>query len=305
MKFAILGAGAVAGYFGARLDAAGEDVTHIARGAHLEAIRSSGLRVESANGDLHIDPAKATDDPAEIGPVDYVIFAVKLFDTEASGAMAKPLLGPGTTVVTLQNGVESVEVLSGILGAEHVMGGTAYISSVIAEPGLIRQTGTFATMVFGEADGGRSERGEKLETACRGAGFDVEFSEAIETRIWMKFLILVAMSGITSVTRKPVGELRHDPDIRRLYENAIAEAGEVGRRRGISLPEDAVAKQMAAVDNFPPEMVASMVHDLNGGKRLELDWLSGAVCRLGREAGVATPVHDTLYAALKPYKDGT
>lgn len=305
MKFAILGAGAVAGYFGARLDAAGEDVTYIARGAHLEAIRSGGLRIESANGDLHIDPAKATDDPAEIGPVDYVILAVKLFDTEASGAMAKPLLGPGTTVVTLQNGVESVDVLSGILGAEHVMGGTAYISSVIAEPGLIRQTGTFATMVFGEADGSRSERGEKLEAACRGAGFDVEFSTAIETRVWMKFLILVAMSGITSVTRKPVGELRDDPEIRRLYENAIAEAGEVGRARGISLPKDAVEKQMAAVDNFPPEMVASMVHDLNGGKRMELDWLSGAVCRLGREAGIATPVHDTLYAALKPYKDGT
>jgi 2-dehydropantoate 2-reductase len=159
-------------------------------------------------------------------------------------------------------------------------------------------------MVFGEVDGMLSKRGAMREAACRKAGFDVEFTDQVVIKIWMKFLVLVAMSAVTTVTRKPIGELRDDPDVRRLLENAIAETAAVGRARGVALPEDAVERQMETIDRFPPEMVASMVHDLNAGKRMELDWLSGAVCRLGRQSGVATPVHDTLYAALKPYKDG-
>jgi 2-dehydropantoate 2-reductase len=304
MRIAVFGAGAVGGYFGARLAAAGEDVHFVARGAHLDAIRKTGLRIESPNGDLTLHPAQATDDPASIGPVDYVMFAVKLFDTEAVARACKPLVGPDTTVLALQNGVETEEILGRVLGPEHVMGGTVYIAAVITEPGLIKQTGAFARMVFGELDGSLSPRGRTFEAACKKAGIDAVFSPQVLTEIWMKFIVLVALSGVTTATRMPVGVLRADPDTRMLLRNAIAEAAAVGRAQGVALPDDAVERQMATMDGWPPEMVASMLHDLNAGKRMELDHLSGAITRIGRQRGVPTPVHDTLYAVLKPYKDG-
>lgn len=304
MRIGVFGAGAVGGYIGARLAAAGEDVTFIARGAHLDAIRESGLRLDSPNGDLKLHPAQATDDPASVGPVDYLLFAVKLFDTEAVAEACRPMVGPDTTVVALQNGVESEEIIGGVLGSEKVIGGTVYIAAVIAEPGLIRQTGTFARVIFGELDGNRSDRGLALEAACKAADLDVVFSDAVLTEIWMKFIVLAALSGVTTATRKPIGPLRADPDTRALFRNAIAEAAAVGRARGVVLPDDAVDRQLAVVDGWPHDMVASMLHDLNAGKRMELDHLSGAVTRLGRLAGVPTPVHDVLYATLKPYKDG-
>lgn len=304
MRIAVFGAGAVGGYFGARLAAAGEDVHFIARGAHLDAIRKTGLRVDSPNGNLTIHPAQATDDPASVGPVDYLMFAVKLFDTEAVAQACKPLVGPDTTVLALQNGVETEEILGRILGSEHVMGGTVYIAAVIAEPGLVKQTGSFARMIFGELDGSLSPRGAEFDAACKKAGIDAVFSAQVMTEIWMKFIVLVALSGVTTVTRLPVGILRADPDTRMLLWNAIAEAATVGRARGVFLPDDAVERQMATIDAWPREMVASMLHDLNAGKRMELDHLSGAICRIGRQCGVPTPIHDTLYAALKPYKDG-
>lgn len=304
MRIGVFGAGAVGGYVGARLAAAGEDVTFIARGPHLDAICESGLRLDSPNGDLTLYPAQATDDPASVGPVDYLLFAVKLFDTEAVAEACRPMVGPDTTVVALQNGVETEEILGGILGHEKVMGGTVYIAAVIAEPGLVRQTGTFARVIFGELDGSRSERGLALEAACKAANLDVVFSDAVLTEIWMKFIVLAALSGVTTATRKSIGPLRADPDTRALFRNAIAEAAAVGRARGVVLPDDAVDRQLAVVDGWPHDMVASMLHDLNAGKRMELDHLSGAVTRLGRLAGVPTPVHDVLYATLKPYKDG-
>jgi len=304
MRIAVFGAGAVGGYFGARLAAAGEDVHFVARGAHLDAIRKSGLRIESPNGDLTLHPAQATDDPASIGPVDYVMFAVKLFDTEAVAHACKPLVGPDTTVLALQNGVETEEILGRVLGPDRVMGGTVYIAAVIAEPGMIKQTGAFARMIFGELDGTLSPRGRTFEAACKKAGIDVVFSPQVLTEIWMKFIVLVALSGVTTATRMPVGVLRADPDTRMLLRNAIAEAAAVGRAQGVVLPDDTVERQMATMDGWPPEMVASMLHDLNAGKRMELDHLSGAITRIGRRCGVQTPVHDTLYAVLKPYKDG-
>lgn len=301
MRIAVFGAGAVGGYIGGRLAEAGGDVAFIARGAHLAAIREHGLRVESPNGDMHIQGAVATDDPAEIGSVDTILFAVKLFDTAVAARACAPMIGPETVVVALQNGVESEAEIGAIVGAERVMGGTVYIASVVAEPGVIRQTGQFAKLIFGEMDGRLSERGRALETACRDAGVDVTFSATVELEIWMKFVVLAALSGVTTVTRLPVGILRADPEPRALFENAIAEAVAVGRARGVALPEDAVARQMAVVDGWPETMVASMLHDLNGGRRLELDYFSGAVSRLGRDCGVPTPVHDVLHAALKPY----
>ena len=304
MKIAVFGAGAVGAYIGGRLAEAGQDVAFIARGAHLAAIRENGLRVESPNGDIHIHPAQVSDDPAEIGPVDYILFAVKLFDTETVARACAPMIGADTVVVALQNGVDSESAIGAIVGPERVMGGTVYIASVVAEPGVIRQTGQFAKVIFGEMDGKDSARGARLETACREAGLDVVLSPAVETEIWMKFIVLAALSGVTTATRKPVGLLRDDPDTRALFENAIAEAVAVGRARGVKLPDDAATRQMATIDGFPETMVASMLHDLDGGRRLELDHLSGAVRRLGRESGVPTPVHDVLYAVLKPYLMG-
>lgn len=304
MRIAVFGAGAVGGYFGARLAAAGEDVHFVARGAHLDAIRATGLRIDSPNGNLTLQPAQATDDPASIGPADYVLFAVKLFDTEAVARACKPLVGPDTTVLALQNGVESEAIIGRVLGSEHVMAGTVYIAAVITEPGLIKQTGAFARVIFGELDGSLSERGRKFEAACRKAGIDVVFSPRVLTEIWMKFIVLAALSGVTTATRLPVGVLRADPDTRMLLHNAITEAAAVGRAHGVTLPEDAVERQMATIDGWPHEMVASMLHDLNAGKRMELDHLSGAITRIGRQCGVPTPVHDTLYAVLKHYKDG-
>ena len=304
MKFAILGAGAVGGYFGARLAEAGEDVTFMARGAHLEAIRSTGLRIESENGEAHIHPAQASDDPAEVGPVDYVLFAVKLFQTEETAGFAKPLVGPNTTLVALQNGVECANVLSAVHGKEKVLNGTSYIAAVIAEPGLIRQTGTFASFAFGEQDGTMSDRGQRLKEAADKAGLNPTYSSNVESLVWMKFLLIATMSSITTSTRKPIGELRDDPDIRPVIVASLEESIAVGRAMGVDLPEDAMEQQLKRIAEFPAAMVASMYHDLHANKPTELEWMSGAVRRFGKQCGIPTPTHDAFYAILKPYRDG-
>ena len=304
MKFAILGAGAVGGYFGARLAEAGEDVSFIARGAHLEAIRSTGLRIESENGEAHIHPAQASDDPAEVGPVDYVLFAVKLFQTEETAGFAKPLVGPNTTLVALQNGVECANVLSAVHGKEKVLNGTSYIAAVIAEPGLVRQTGTFASFAFGEQDGTMSDRGQRLKEAADKAGLNPTYSSNVESLVWMKFLLIATMSSITTSTRKPIGELRDDPDIRPVIVASLEESIAVGRAMGVDLPEDAMEQQLKRIAEFPAAMVASMYHDLHANKPTELEWMSGAVRRFGKQCGIPTPTHDAFYAILKPYRDG-
>ena len=304
MKFAILGAGAVGGYFGARLAEAGEDVTFMARGAHLEAIRSTGLRIESENGEAHIHPAQASDDPAEVGPVDYVLFAVKLFQTEETAEFAKPLVGPNTTLVALQNGVECANVLSAVHGKEKVLNGTSYIAAVIAEPGLIRQTGTFASFAFGEQDGTMSDRGQRLKEAADKAGLNPTYSSNVESLVWMKFLLIATMSSITTSTRKPIGELRDDPDIRPVIVASLEESIAVGRAMGVDLPENAMEQQLKRIAEFPAAMVASMYHDLHANKPTELEWMSGAVRRFGKQCGIPTPTHDAFYAILKPYRDG-
>ncbi len=304
MKFAILGAGAVGGYFGARLAEAGEDVTFMARGAHLEAIRSTGLQIESENGDAHIHPAQASDDPAEVGPVDYVLFAVKLFQTEETAGFAKPLVGPNTTLVALQNGVECANVLSAVHGKEKVLNGTSYIAAVIAEPGLIRQTGTFASFAFGEQDGTMSDRGQRLKEAADKAGLNPTYSSNVESLVWMKFLLIATMSSITTSTRKPIGELRDDPDIQPVIVASLEESIAVGRAMGVDLPENAMEQQLKRIAEFPAAMVASMYHDLHANKPTELEWMSGAVRRFGKQCGIPTPTHDAFYAILKPYRDG-
>jgi 2-dehydropantoate 2-reductase len=304
MRIAVIGAGGVGGAFGAALATAGADVTFVARGAHLKAMRENGLRIEGGRGETLVKPVQATDDPSTIGPVDFVLFCVKLWDVESAGAAIKPLVGPTTAVIPLQNGIDAAERLIPILGAQAVMGGVAMISTTIAEPGVIRQTGDFMRLVFGELEGGQSARGDAFLALCQKAGFDATHSDQIMTELWMKFVMLATNAAITAATRTPVGILRDDPDIFPLFTRASAEVVAVGRAKGVKLPDDAVQRVVGAIRGAPPMMMASMAHDLIRGNRIELPWLSGKVVALGKELSVPTPVHEILYAVLKPFTDG-
>lgn len=304
MKIAIIGAGGVGGYFGARLAAAGEDVTFIARGAHLEAMRRDGLRVLSALGDLALEPVKAESDPGRVGPADIVMVAVKLWSTDDAMRSARPLLGPATAVISFQNGVEAIDSATRHFGKPQVMGGVAHIAAVIDSPGVIRNSGTLARLAFGELDGSASPRAGALLEACRRAGIDASLSKDIQRAIWEKFVFIVGLSGMTSLTRMPTGPIRSDSVTREMLRDVMGEVAAVARAKGIELAPDAVEAQMRFIDTLPPEMVASMLGDLKRGKRLEVEWLSGAVARLGAETGVPTPLNRAVYAALKLYANG-
>lgn len=305
MRIAIVGTGGVGGYFGARLKAAGENVAFLARGAHLAAMRRDGLRISSAHGDMRIHPVEATDDARAIGPVDVAIVAVKLYDTEAAAEACRALIGPDTSVVSLQNGVTAADTLAAAVGAERVFGGIAYIMATIAEPGAIIHTGTMARIVLGEFGGSTSARVSTLAATIRRAGVEVEESSDIAAAIWTKFAFLAPLSGVTALTRTTAGPIREDPDARALFEKAIAETVALARARKVALPPDATKRAMAFLDSLPPDMGSSMLYDLRHGKRLELSWLSGTVARLGRVAGIPTPTHDFIAAALGLYAAGT
>ena len=305
MRIAVVGAGGVGGSFGAALAKAGADVTFIARGAHLAAMKSKGLKIEGGRGETHLVPTQATDDPASIGPVDYVLFCVKLWDVESAGRQIKPLVGPDTAVIPLQNGIDAPERLVPILGRQAVMGGVAQISASIVAPGVVRQVGTFMRMLFGELDGSASKRGEALLAICRKAGFDVVLSNQIVTELWMKFILLATNASVMAVARQPIGKLRDDPDMRPQFVAAYQEVVDVGKARGVKLPADAVDKMLAFNAGAPPTMKPSMALDLERGNRIELPWLGGKVVELGRQLGVPTPTHSFMYAALKPYVMGT
>jgi 2-dehydropantoate 2-reductase len=303
MRIAIIGAGGVGGYFGARLIAAGEDVTFIARGAHLAAIQQSGLRLESPKGNLHLTSVRATDDVAAVGAVDCVLITVKMYDLDAAAAMLRPLISSDTAVVTLQNGVEAVDIVSRHVGREHTVGGVAYVAAVIAEPGLIRHT-SLDSLIFGELDGRRSARLLALEAASQRAGFGARVSDNIEIDLWSKFSRLSVFSGMTAVTRSPIGVLRSDPELLAMLQAACEETIRVGRARGVALPDLVMSEILQMVHALPPHAKASMLEDLERGRRLELPWLSGAVVRLGRAAGVPTPIHSFIATVLKPHVDG-
>jgi 2-dehydropantoate 2-reductase len=304
MRIAIVGAGGVGAGFGAALAKAGADVTFIARGAHLAAMKSEGLKVLSPRGDIQLVPTQATDNPAEVGPVDVVLFCVKLWDVESAGERIKPMVGPDTAVIPLQNGVDAAERLIPILGANAVMGGVAQISAAITGPALIQQVGTFMRMIFGELDGKRSVRGEELLALCLKAGFDATLSESILTDLWMKFILLASNASIVALARQPIGKLRDDPDIRPVFIAAAQEVMAVGRANGVALPANAIETMLALTDHLPPPQKPSMALDLERGNRLELPWLSGKVVELGKKLGVPTPTHSLMYAMLKPYVMG-
>jgi 2-dehydropantoate 2-reductase len=299
-----MAAGAVGGYFGARLAQAGHDVTFFARGAHLAAIRQHGLKVESALGDLHLKDVKATDDPAGVAPVDLVLFAVKLWDTERAAEGLKPLVGANTRVITLQNGVDSVERLTPILGADAVVGGSTYVVTVIAAPGVIRHTGPFARIRCGRVDGRPDAALAGYVKDMQAAGIDITLSEEMQLELWKKFVLLSGTSGITASTRQPMGVIRDDPDMRALLFRLTGEATAVGRAAGIPFAPDFAQEIENAIALFPPTMKASMANDLEAGNRLELDWLAGKIVSLGRTLGVPTPANEAVYAILKAYRMG-
>jgi 2-dehydropantoate 2-reductase len=305
MRIAVVGAGGVGGGFGAALAKAGADVTFLARGAHLAAMKSQGLRVQGGRGETHLVPTRATDDPASIGNVDIVLFCVKLWDVENAGAQIKPLIGPDTAVIPLQNGIDAAERLVPILGANAVMGGVAQISASIVAPGVIQQVGTFMRMIFGELDGKPRKRAEDFLALCLKAGFDATLSGQILTELWMKFILLAANASIMALARQPIGKVRDDPDLRAIFIAAYQEAIDVGRASGVALPADALTRILEFTGHAPPAMKPSMALDLGRGNRLELPWLGGKVAELGLKLGVPTPTHRMMYALLKPYIMGT
>ena len=305
MRIAVMGAGGVGGFFGAKLASAGNDVTFIARGRHLDAIRANGLRVESGTGAMHIAKARATDDVDSASPVDVVMFCVKLWDVESAAQQIAPLLADRGVVIPFQNGLDSPEVLNRIVGPERVLGGVAYIAATIREPGVIAHTGTMARLRVGAFPGGRVEAAHAFASACREASVDVEVSSDIRRALWEKFCFLAAFAGCTCAARQAIGVVRADPDLRATFEGAVREAWSVGRSAGVPLADDYVKGTLTAIDMLPAEMKASMLHDLEAGQRLEAPWLSGAVVKMAAQAGLDAPISRALYAAVKPYLNGT
>ena len=303
MRIAIVGSGGVGGYFGGRLAASGADVSFLARGTHLDALRASGLRIVSPKGDVHVPRVRAFGDPNEVGVVDVVLFSVKLYDVESALPSLTPLVGPSTVVIPLQNGVDAAALVERALGRAHTAGGTCYVAAVVAEPGVIRHT-AMDHLIFGELDGVRSPRLAALLETCKPAGFQATLSDDIMFDVWTKFVRLSVLSGMTAAARSPVGVLRDDPDLWAMLKDAVREAMAVAQAKGIAVPPTTVDDVAAAYAALPPQARSSMLEDLERGRRLELPWLSGAVVRIGREAGVATPTHAFINAVLKPHVNG-
>ncbi len=305
MKIAVVGAGGIGGYFGGLLAAAGEDVRFVVRSRTLQALRENGLAIESAVTPLHLAKVAATDDPSSVGPADVVIFAVKLPDAPAAARQLAPLLGPRSLVIPFQNGVESPQMLAAELPPAQVACGVAYIAASLRVPGVVVHGSPFARLRFGALEAAQLPALEAFRDACRRAGIDGEVVADIRRELWEKFVFLVGLSAMTAVTRRPIGVIRADPDMRATLRDVMRETFEVGRAQGVALPADLVDGRIAFVDTLPETAQASMLHDLQAGRPLELPWLSGAVVRLGARHGIDTPVNRTIVAALKPYAAGS
>lgn len=267
-------------------------------------MRASGLRVESPLGDLHIAQPRVTDDPATIGPVDLVLFSVKLWDTESAARAIAPAVGPATGVISFQNGVQKDDVLRDVLGQQAVIGGVSYIAATIGEPGLIRHAGKMQKLVFGEYDGSTSERVKRLRDACQAGGIDHELSMQIRQTIWEKFVFLVGLSGTTSTARVPIGPIRGNQRSRAFLHDVMDEVVQVARAEGVPLPGDFAGNRLAFCDGLPPTMTSSMHNDLERGGRLEVPWLSGDVVARGRRLGVPTPCNRAILDILSVHSEG-
>jgi 2-dehydropantoate 2-reductase len=305
VKIAIVGAGGVGGVWGGRLARAGCDVSFVARGAHLAALREKGLLVENETlGDIRLPSVHATDDPASIGVVDVVLVAVKLWDTEVAAVALCPMVGAHTAVISLQNGVSKDDVLRRAAGEQAVVGGVAYVAAHLARPGVIRHSGTMQRCIIGEYSGQRSGRVEALREALVRGGIEAEISDDIRRTTWEKYVFLVGLSGSTTTMRSPIGPIRAHPRARAFLLDLMQETVAVGRADGVNLPEQFANARMAFVDSMAPDMNSSMHHDLSSGNRLELPWLSGGVVRLGERLGVPTPANRAVCDILSLYSDG-
>ena len=304
MHIVFYGAGGIGGYFGARLLAAGEQVSFVARGRHAQAMREHGLRVKSPLGDLQVAVPSLSDDPARLGSADLVVFAVKMPDAESAAARLKPLLTADTVVLPLQNGVEVVDLLSATLGPQPVALGAAYIPAKIAEPGVIEHAGGFASLRFGPLQPEQRPVLEAFAVACTRAKVQVELVADMRRVMWEKFVFLVGMSSLTALTRLPIGVVRADPELRRLLQLVMEETAALARAEGVAIADDFVAKQMTVVDGLPAQAKASMANDLDAGRALELPWLAGAVVRRSERARLPASANRFVAAALGPYASG-
>jgi 2-dehydropantoate 2-reductase len=304
MRIAVMGTGGTGGYFGGLLARAGEDVTFIARGGHLEAIRNNGLTVKSVlAGDFTI-PVNATADPHGIGPVDFILFCVKAYDNAVAADQIRPLTGPETVVLSVQNGIDNEQQIGEVIGPEHIVGCVSYVSSTIESPGVIAQTAGPGKIVLGEMKGGTSHRTEKLQSMLQKSGITAELHSDIQVALWQKFLAICGVNGITALTRLPMGEILACGETRNLLRSTMEEVEAVARACGANVPEGCVDQFIEFFSSQEPSLRGSMYYDLAAGRRLELDVLNGTVVRLGSEHGIPTPMNFAIYAALKPYLNG-
>ena len=300
MKIAIMGTGGVGGYYGGLLAHSGQDVTFIARGAHLAAIREKGLQVKSVLGDFLVSPAHATDNPAEVGPVDLILFATKTYHTDEAAQAIRLMVGPDTVVLPLQNGVDAAERIGAVVGTEHLLGGATWLSAAIEAPGVIGQYSQFRRIVLGELDGRKTPRAQQVFDALNATGATVELSDNIAKVLWTKFAFIASVSALGSLTRVTFGEYRNVPEARAALTEAIAEVAAVARAKGVSLDADVVDKTLAFIDGSAPGIKPSMQRDVEAGRPSELESMLGIVVRLGAELDVPTPVMRFAYAMLKP-----
>lgn len=304
MRVAIMGSGGTGGYFGGLLARAGEDVTFFARGAHLAALRTSGLAVTSrVAGDFQL-PVHATDDPSKVGPVELILFCVKTYDTALAAEFIKPLVGPDTIVLSLQNGISAAEQVAHIVRREASMGGVALITSAVTAPGAITQSGGPGKIIVGELTITDTSRVDRLLDTFQRAGIPAEAHSAIQVALWEKFIFICAFGGITALTRLPIGPILASEYGRMLLEGVMEEVALVGRAEGISLPGDSVQRALALTTNFEPWARSSLYHDLEAGKRLEVEALNGTVVRLARRHGLSAPFNFVVHASLEPYANG-
>jgi 2-dehydropantoate 2-reductase len=303
MNIAVVGAGGVGGYFGAKLAFAGNRVTFIARGKTLDAISNNGVTILSDNDQVNV-AVSATDDPSKVDPVDLVIFAVKTYDTNSAINSLKSLVSDNTSVLTLQNGVESYIQLGEAVGNEVVLPGAAYIESSIQSPGVIRQSGDVVRIVFGELGGSKSARATRIQDALKGAGVNCELSNDVVKTLWTKFLFISSVAGLTSACRTRISDLLDNPGYLELLLDIMREVEDVGRARGVNLDEDVILETQRYVEEAVKDITASLHIDLENGRRMELDTFTGAVVRLGAQAKIATPINDLLYKILKPHAEG-
>ncbi len=304
MRIAIMGAGGLGGYFGARLVQGGADVHFVARGKHLEAMQRDGLRIEGPEP-LHVAKVQASADPAEIGVADVVMLCVKLWDTAQAIEQIRPLVSPDTAVISFQNGVLKDDALRAAFEARQLMGGVGYVATTIAAPGVIRQTGPMQRLLFGEFDGSQSPRGRALLAACLAGGIKAELSTDIVREIWQKFVFLVGLSGTTSTIDRPIGPIRSNPQTRAFLHDVMQEVVAVGLAHGVQLPADYAQVRLQFADEVAADMTSSMHHDRQRGNRLEVRWLAGAVVQLGAAKGVVTPLNRAIADILALHEEGS